>query len=113
MKYINETTNITVICKIYVVNIINITGMPFVERSPIKKSLVHPLKTLSRLRQEISMTLRVRLVIAVRHKIGMTLTVYINKNIKISMIKEIGKEDLRAYISFITSVLSVSNIMTH
>jgi hypothetical protein len=59
------------------------------------------------------MTLRVRLVIAVRHKIGMTLTVYINKNIKISMIKEIGKEDLWAYLSFITSVLSVSNIMTH
>jgi hypothetical protein len=50
---------------------------------------------------------------AIRHKIGMTLTVYINKNIKISMIEEFGKEDLWAYLSFITSVLSVSNIMTH
>jgi hypothetical protein len=46
------------------------------------------------------MTLRVRLVMTVRHKIGMTLTVYINKNIKISMIEEIGKEDLWAYLSF-------------
>jgi hypothetical protein len=59
------------------------------------------------------MTLRVRLVMAIWHKIDMTLTVYINKNIKISMIKEIGKEDLWVYLSFITSVLYVSNIMTH
>ena len=54
-----------------------------------------------------------RLVMAIWLKIGMTLTVYINKNIKISMIEEFGKEDLWAYLSFITSVLSVSNIMTH
>jgi hypothetical protein len=59
------------------------------------------------------MTLRVRLVMAIWHKIDMTLTVYINKNINISMIKEIGKEDLWVYLSFITSVLYVSNIMTH
>jgi hypothetical protein len=102
MKYISGTTNIIMICKIRVVNIINITGMSFVERPPIKKSLMHPsIETLT------------GLVMAIRHKIGMTLTIYINKNIKISMIEEIGKEDLWAYLSFITSVLSVSNIMTH
>jgi hypothetical protein len=41
MKYISGTTNIIMICKIRMVNIINISGMSFVERPPIKKSLMH------------------------------------------------------------------------